>query len=250
MQSYLVSEVLHYCNITTQKCQKIVEHMIDYYDLTFVLDGELVYYGNGEKYVLHKNDAIFFKPQTLRARDNGNETVRYVSFNFYAFPDADLPFDSFMPGCITSNIRKLLHVYPHSHLSSLYHSKEKCANMLNYILYELLDTASSKCDNEHIVKILSYIEEHITEKISLQSVSAHVSLSKEYTSYIFKREMGKTLTAYVNERKLLLARELIQSKEMSLASVASYLGFENYNYFSRLFRRYLDVTPVSLRKSK
>ena len=159
-----------------------------------------------------------------------------------------LLFKMFAIILITSDIRKLVSLYPPSHLSSFYHAKEKCVNMLNYILYELLDVSTIKCDNDHVVRMLYYIEEHITEDLRLQTISAQMNLSIEYTSYIFKKETGKTLTDYVNERKLLLAKNLIVSGEMSLADIASYLGFENYNYFSRLFKRYMNSTPIMLKK--
>ena len=80
--------------------------------------------------------------------------------------------------------------------------------------YELLDAEAIKCDNEHVSKMLYYIEEHITEELRLQTISEKMNLSKEYTSYIFKKETGRTLTDYVNERKILLAQEMIQGGEM------------------------------------
>lgn len=249
MEYYLVSEILHYCNVTLKKCGRIPLNPIDYYDFTFVLEGRMVYYADGQRIVLEKYDAIFLPPQTMRARDAGTDTVKFVSFNFRALPGVSFPFDRHMPKCITSNIRKLLTVYPPRHLSGSYHSREKCANMLNFMLYELLDASSLGCDNEHVVKILHYIEEHVTEKLTLQVISAYANLSREYTSYIFKKEMGKTLTDYVNERKMLLAKELILSGEMSLTDISTYLGFDNYNYFSRLFKQYQEVAPVSLKKN-
>ena len=75
-----------------------------------------------------------------------------------------------------------------------------------------------------------------------------MNLSREYTSYIFKKEMDKTLTAYVNERKLLLAKELIIDGAMTLTDIASYLGYENYNYFSRIFKQNLGITPIALKQ--
>lgn len=248
MDHGMVREVTHYCNITARKCKKISEMVIDYYDFTVVLDGTMVYYADGTKYVLEKNDAIFFKPGTRRVRDAGDEVVRYVSFNFHALPGVEFPFSDYMPGCITADIRKLVSVYPHSHLSSFYHSREKCSCMLNYILYELLDASAVRCDNEYVSRIMNYVDEHLGEKLTLKGISSYVGLSREYTCNIFKRETGKTLTDYINERKMLLAKELILSDEMSLTDVAAYLGFENYNYFSRLFKRYLEVSPLSLRK--
>ncbi len=248
MQCYLVKDVSHYCNVSLKKCGEILRHTIPYYDFTFVLEGTMVYYANDKKIILQKNDAIFLPPGTVRSREEGDGQVRFVSFNFTTLEGVDFAFSLYMQGCITQNIRKLVSQYPPSHLSSFYHAKEKCVSMLNYILFELLDAVSIKSDNEHVIKMMYYIEEHITEDLRLQTISAQMNLSREYTSYIFKKETGKTLTDYVNERKLLLAKELIQNGEMSLTDIAAYLGYENYNYFSRLFKRYMEISPVMFKK--
>ena len=248
MGYYLVEDIFHYCNVSLKKCGAIPKHRISYYDFTFVLEGEMVYYADGERIRLQRNDAIFLPPGTMRSREEGTAGVRFVSFNFTALNEVEVPLAKYMRGRVTQNIRRIVSGYPPSHLSAFYHAKEKCVNMLNYILYELLDVSAIKCDNDHVVRMLYYIEEHITEDLRLQTISAQMNLSKEYTSYIFKKETGKTLTDYVNERKLLLAKNLIVSGEMSLADIASYLGFENYNYFSRLFKRYMNSTPIMLKK--
>jgi len=247
MKNYIVSEITHYCNIITNKCSEITPKKIDFYDLTFVLGGSMTYSANGKTYVLRKNDAIFLKPGTIRGRLSGNETVKYVSFNFHIFPQTVLPFDIYIPNCISSDIKKLLSAFPQSHISPYYHSSEKIANILNYILFEFLDMTSQTYKNEHVLKIIRYIGEHITEKMTLETISRQINLTKEYTSHIFKKETNKSLTDYINERKMFFAKELIQSHELSLVDVASTLGYENYTYFSRLFKKYFDVTPISLK---
>ena len=248
MQYYLVEDISHYCNVILKKCSPLHPSTIPYYDFSFILEGSAVYYADGVRIVLQKNDAVFLPPRTIRSREARDESLHFVSFNFTAPEGVEFPFPAYMPGCITADIRKLVSLYPPSHLSSFYHAKEKCVNMLNYILFELLDASELKCDNEHVMKILYYIEEHITEDLTLHTISKVVNLSREYTSYIFKKETGKTLTAYVNERKLLLAKELILGGEMSLVDVAHYLGYDNYNYFCRMFKRYLETTPMGLRQ--
>lgn len=246
MQYNLVEDISHYCNVVMKQCSPIAPHIISYYDFSFVLEGSAVYYADGVKITLKKNDAIFLRPGTLRSREAGEESLRFVSFNFTAPAGVEFPFPVYMHGEINQDIRRLVALYHPSHLSSFYHAREKCVNMLNYILFELLDASELKCDNEHVMKILYYIEEHITEDLTLHTISKVVNLSREYTSYIFKRETGKTLTAYVNERKLLLAKELILGGEMSLTDVANYLGYDNYSYFSRMFKRYLKITPKEM----
>ena len=245
---YIADEIRHYCNISLPYCAPIVEtEPISYYDFTFMLDGHMTYRANTNEYVIGKNDAIFFRPGTLRFRKEGTTPVRYVSFNFSVKNGARLPFDEYMPGCITSSIRKIISAFPQSHLTPNFHAKEKCANMLNYILFEIMDATEFKSGNEHIRKILAYIDEHTGEHISLADVSQFVNLSPEYTSLLFKKEMKITLTEYINDKKLSLAKELILGREMSLSDVASYVGFENYNYFSRIFKRHFGVSAQNMK---
>lgn len=248
MQHYLVKDISHYCNVTKSTYGTILEHPISYYDFSFILDGSMTYYADGVKILLQKNDAIFLPPETIRKREPVHGMVHFVSFNFTALEGAMFPFPHYMPNCINGNIRKLISLYPPSYLSTFCHSKEKCINMLNYLLLELAESSELTSGNEHVMKILPYIEEHITENLTLQTISTKMNLSREYTSYIFKKEMGKTLTAYVNERKLLLAKELIIDGAMTLTDIASYLGYENYNYFSRIFKNNLGITPIALKQ--
>ena len=250
MNCYLVEKVIHYCNISVPFCARIDEKTTDFYDLTFVLSGSMTYRADGVTYTLRKNDAIFLPPGTLRSRQEGTEPVRYVSFNFHMSAHTEISFPPYLPNCVSGDIRTLISAFPHSHLSPYYHSGEKLANLLNYILFELLDVSALKCSNTHVLNMLRFIDENITQRLTLQTVSCHVGLSREYACTLFRRETGQSLTNYINERKIHFARDLILNREMSLTDVATYLGYTNYNYFSRLFRRYFDVPPIALKRSR
>lgn len=248
---YIVDEICHYCNLTlSRSVRKIEKAPISYYDFTFVLDGHMTYIVNNKKYVVSKNDAIFLPPGTLRARESNSIPIRFVSFNFYAKPGVSLPFRKYMPKCITPLIKKIVSTFPQSHLSPSFHSKEKCAIILNHILYELMDAQKLDSKNEHIRKIITYIDEHVCEKINLSDVSNFVNLSKEYTSALFKKEMGITLIDYINKEKLSIAKELILGSEMPLTDVAAYVGFEDYNYFSHIFKKHFTTTPKRMEQLK
>ena len=247
MNQYIVSELLHYCNIAVPRSTEIAENVTPYYDLTFVLSGRLIYFLNGKRYEVKKNDAIFLPPDTLREREALDESVSYVSFNFLS--NCDIPIKKlFLEKVITSDIRKIVSAFPERHVIPHRNSREKAVNVLNFIILELFSYSDFSTTNERVLECVRYIDEHISEKMPLSLLAEKMNLSREYLSYIFKRETGKTLTDYVNEQKMLTSRELIESGEMSLADVSEHLGFDNYNYFSRLFRRYFDVSPVEIRK--
>ena len=250
MNNYFVKDILHYCNVSLDKNSSILTEKINFYDLTFMLKGSMTYTANDKSYVLKPNDALLLKPGTLRSRSAGTETVKYVSFNFTLLPESTLNLDEYMPDCITADIKKLVFAFPGSHLSPYCHAREKVANILNYILFELSDMASINSTNEHVLKAIHYIEENITEKLSLKCISEKIGLTKEYTATIFKKETGRTLTDYINERKMLIAKELILCNKMSLNDISNYLGYDNYYYFSRLFKRYFDVSPVDMKTKR
>lgn len=247
MDKYIVSELLHFCNVSPKICTRINRAAIDYFDLTFVLKGQLEYTVNGRDVTICENDAILLPPGTERARRQGMSEVHYVSFNFRAFDDSILPRGLFYPSVITEEIRALVSVFSEQHISSFYHSHEKTANILNCILFELLDAVSLGSNDKNVVAVLKYIDENLTEKISLADISKAVHLSNDYISHIFKRETGKSVMDYVNERRMLMARNMIEGGEVALTDVAEALGYESYSYFSRVFKKYFGVSPIRYR---
>jgi len=242
----IVKENLFYCNVSANRCVKISPEAINYYDLTFVLKGSLTYIIDGTKYILEENDAILLKPGAIRERYAGSTPVKYVSFNFLL--NEPVQAETFMKGIINSEIRTLVSTFPQSHISPLYHSKEKTECILNYILYEIIDTSVFKSKNSYVVEILKYVENNLSQKLSLAQISAKVNLTKEYTATLFKKETGKTLSNYINERKMLAAKNMIDNEAISLRDVAYCLGFENYSYFSKVYKKYYATSPVKRKK--
>lgn len=244
---YLVKELRHYCNISVAKYERIHPAVISFYDFTFVTEGSMRYIVNGTEYVLGPNDAIFLPPGTLRARPKENTPVKYVSFNFLPLEGVRFPFPLYMKNVISKDLVKLASVFPKRHCFEYDHSKEKLAAILNYMLYELLELVDYGTNDSYVLKALRFIDAHILEKISLSSVSEHLNISKEYLSTLFKSKTGKTVTVCIQERKMQLAKEKIKYTDTPLGRIAVELGFENYNYFSRIFRRYFEISPAKYR---
>lgn len=250
MNANLVKAVSHFCNVSLNKTQKISRHTINYYDLTFVLDGEMTYFANGTEIKLRKNDAIFLPPGTVRERAGGSTPVRYVSFNFEAEEGVAFPFSQYLSAVVTPEIKNIAMNFPPSHLQPDTYSYEKCVGMLNYILFSMLENHRTGSRNPHVKNMIDYIRTHICSKITLKEISEQIGLSREYASYLFKREMGCTVTDYINEQKLMLAKNMIVGGEMTLSDVSIALGYENYNYFSRSFKAYFGVSPLQIKNKK
>ncbi len=237
--------VFHYRNVKLSQTFKIDPATIQYYDLTMILSGELSYWVDQKQVILKSGDILLLPPGTLRARDLCTNEVHYISFNFHTDRRFDLPL--FMRSAVTTEIRSLFKAFTPSHLSNTERGKEKAAYIVGYILEVLMVANQQASHNTHIQKAIDYIHEHIFEPISLSDLAAHLHLSREYTATLFKKEMGVPVSSFINEKKLLLARDLIHDNEYSLAHIAKSLGYENYGYFSRLYKKRFGVSPSRYR---
>ena len=236
MSFYLVKEIKHFCNISPKRSSPLQPCTIDYYDFSFVLKGSLTYHINGKKTVLCENDAILLPPGTLREREAVTEPSKFVCFNFNIAEGKSLLLPEYMPNIINGNIRKIISGFTPNHILSGGYSREQVCSILNYVLYELINAHNAESHNPYVEKAINFINSHLFEKLSLSLVSSHLKLSKEYTSTLFKKELGIGITDYINERKMLYAKEMLESDEKTpLPEIAENLGFENYYYFSRLF---------------
>lgn len=117
---------------------------------------------------------------------------------------------------------------------------------------KLFDKISNK-DNERksdmINSIKTYIEEHITEDISLSSVAQQFNISVGYLSKFFKENSGQSFSKYIIEKKFARAAQaLIEYPEKSISDIANDFGYFDTAYFSRQFKSHHGVTPVQYRK--
>lgn len=109
---------------------------------------------------------------------------------------------------------------------------------------------SYKCSQSEILRsVFHYIESHITTQIHLSEAAAEIGVSGAYLSTVFKKEMGQNFIEYVNMRKIELAKKMLEEGKL-VYEVSDILGFENSTYFSRVFKRYTELSPDAYRKKE
>ncbi|CFQ42759.1 pdu and cob operons regulatory protein [Yersinia frederiksenii] len=96
-------------------------------------------------------------------------------------------------------------------------------------------------------KALRYIDTHLSEELRLEEVAAKVYLSPYYFSKLFKKYQGIGFNAWVNQQRMVNAREMLQHSDWSIASIAKNLGFSQTSYFCKVFRQAYNVTPQVFR---
>lgn len=100
-----------------------------------------------------------------------------------------------------------------------------------------------------IQKVIMYIRFNLLEDLSLRAIAEHFSLNKNYLSSSFKRETDVSLTNYVNQERIRNAIYLLNTSTVSIQEIAEKCGIDDLNYFSRIFRQIVGMSPSSYRKS-
>ncbi len=100
-----------------------------------------------------------------------------------------------------------------------------------------------------ILRAMSYIRRHFTEKVSLEDVAEEVSLSPTYFSRLFKEEAGQSFKVYLNDLRIGEAKNLLAETVIPLIDVAASVGFEDQSYFSRVFRNVVGISPGRFRRT-
>lgn len=101
---------------------------------------------------------------------------------------------------------------------------------------------ASFSEHPHILKVRSYLEEHSTENVSLEQISALVNLSPFYLLRVFRETVGLPPHSYLTQIRVTRAKRLI-SASMPLAEVATAVGFTDQSHLNRHFKALVGVTP-------
>jgi two-component system response regulator YesN len=100
-----------------------------------------------------------------------------------------------------------------------------------------------------IAEIRRYIRRnYAAQGLSLQSIAEHTGLSRTYLSFLFKDATGGNLNEYITHLRIQKAKELLLDPRMKTYEVAARVGYQDANYFSTIFKKYVGVTPTEYRE--
>ena len=103
-------------------------------------------------------------------------------------------------------------------------------------------------DESRLVEaIKTYLNEHITEQLTISDICANFGISQTTVMKKFRRESNQGIMEYFTERKILEAKQRIRKTSQSFAEIAEELGFSSANYFSRVFKAKTGMTPTEYR---
>lgn len=97
--------------------------------------------------------------------------------------------------------------------------------------------------------VIEYIAEHYCEKIYIEKLADMITVSADYFTKMFKDSIGKTPIEYINSLRINEAMRQLSETDRSMADIADDIGFCNPNYFHKIFKQYMNTSPLSYRKS-
>lgn len=231
-------------------------HWHENIELFFVKSGGVNLLCGGKQVCAKKNDlAIVNWCEPHRSISFLEDTVHYIiqiDLSSPVFSAVD--FLKFTPPEIIKN-----NTYISSHLDKIIELYEdswenyslKIIGEMYCVLGEISgfspkNTGFSRQDLVYTRRILQFIHENINSHINLSEISDLLGISSAYICRIFKVHTGKTIIQYCNLIKCDLAVSYIE-KGHKISEVCSMVGFDDYNYFSRIFKKIMNCSPSSFK---
>lgn len=243
-----------YENVTSA----LIPHWHEHIELMYLIKGECDFLCCGCHYTVKEGDLMVINGSEIHSFETDG-AITFFSMLLYPAFFADIDFD----GVILENL-VLTDSYVRecfSDIHSAYTSNESMSDMMlkshayrlvAYLAkkYRLRNTAASldSLKLSRLNTVFEYISTNYGEKITTSQLAYMLYLSEPHFCRFFKGAVGKSATEYINQYRVEKAAILLAKTSEPIGAVSALVGFEDANYFSRVFKRIKGVTPREYRR--
>jgi AraC-like DNA-binding protein/mannose-6-phosphate isomerase-like protein (cupin superfamily) len=110
--------------------------------------------------------------------------------------------------------------------------------------------ARKERDIKRLRPLFEFMDEHYSERISLEDSSSIVGMSKSHFKRLFKRVTGQTFVAYLNRFRIAKAQAMLTSTDRSIAEISQEVGFCSQSHLGIIFQKYAHTSPLHYRKQQ
>lgn len=120
----------------------------------------------------------------------------------------------------------------------------------NYVekIYEEDEFQTQREILQRFREVIDYMEHNFTEKIDLNRLSSIAGVSVGHFSRLFKQITNMSAIDYINNLRVNKAVDLIKNSDQNMTEIAMNCGFNDSNYFSRIFKRHKKISPMQMRQ--
>jgi len=105
----------------------------------------------------------------------------------------------------------------------------------------------SKVTSRHISACIDYIWDNLHTRITIETLASLVDLNSSYLSRLFKKEVGMTVSQYIQDKKIETAQNMLIYSDHTPSHISSVLAFPNQSYFTEIFHKKTGMTPLKYR---
>ncbi|WP_105614397.1 response regulator transcription factor [Vallitalea okinawensis] len=122
---------------------------------------------------------------------------------------------------------------------------------INNVIKEIINSMhSSNIDDHTIDKIQDYIQKNYMKDITAQKIAEEFNISLSYLSTTFKKHSGTKLSQYITSKRIDEATRLLLHTNINVSDISKTVGYQDVQYFYRVFKKYTGKTPLGFRKEK
>lgn len=241
-------------------------------EIVVMLNGSQEYFVNGTPYALYGGNLFITYPNEEHGNgDRPQNACEFIWFQLDLTPRDDFlglsgPLAKQMYQWVSQCRQRVMEVEP-SDLKLIQRAwrglsqEQENARLLGYsallhfiALYFHIDPerddAAGRSLSPDILRSLQFMQEHLTESVSIDEIAEECALSPSRFKAKFKEQMGVTPLYYMNSLKIDKAKELLQGSDQSVIQIAFALDFASSNYFSAVFKKFTGYTPAEYRRLK
>lgn len=271
-EGYL-NENFHYFHLKDTAGQELDFHFHDFDKIVILLSGSVDYTVEGTSYKLKPWDILLVRNHMIHKAviDVSVPYERIIIYLNSAYVDRFAPDSGLMECFAQAEKKRFCLMRPDAEekisVSRCLENLERCADdsdygadlmrgtsltqlmiQLNRIMQSNSDMEKESAEyNEKIAAVLSYINEHLSEELSVDELAARSYLSRYHFMRLFKAQTGCTVHNYIRQKRLNLAARLIR-EGMPAGRAASECGFSDYSAFHRAFTQTFGVSPGRIKK--
>lgn len=250
--------------VTRSRCDaqwQSVMHTHPFTELFYIVDGQGKFLVEDDVRFVKNDDFIIINPNVLHTElSDAKTSFEYIvlgidGLSFQTEKDQDSNYGIYN----FKNYRTDMLFYMKSIIRELHQKssgyREICTNLLETLVLLILrntksgfTVASSDRTSRECRFIEQYLDEHFSEDISLDTLSRLTYMNKYYIVHAFKKYKGVSPINYLINIRISEAKHLLQTTNYSVSKIAQSIGFSSQSYFSQVFRKELEMTPLQYRK--
>ena len=199
-------------------------------------------------YTMPKDKELYERSKLFLTRDEGK--LYFAPLGFFNIGDGDLIYASVPEDELTS-VEECLEHLAVGIADEKYSSASVCEAVSRLsILLDKFATDKEEGGFDGMSLAVRFINENITDDISVDAVAQAANMSKYHFCRSFKRYVGVTVMEYILKTRIMLAKGMLSSTDESVLRVSEECGFSSIGYFCRVFKAEVGSTPLAYRKEK